>query len=147
MKFPAVIKHVRKLERARLLRSGSDESDNRKTFYALQSKERVQEIMHCLAKIRNLLASSATFEETARLANIVQASMSRATELESLRSRLTSQIEKCESKGVKEYLTMEEERNIPLWKMMLEMVEHEQNADSRREKTLRQSSNKKEGAS
>jgi predicted transcriptional regulator len=76
MKFPAVIKHVRKLERARLLRSGSDESDHRKTFYALQSKERVQEIMRCLTRIRNLLASSSTFEETARLANMVQASMS-----------------------------------------------------------------------
>jgi len=121
MRLPGVVKHVQRLEEAKILRSESgslsDEPDARKTIYSLQGKERAQEIIRQLDKITNLLASCTTFNETAKLALRIQANARRATEEEI--EELRHSIARCESKMVNRYLTEEEKGNIELWKMML----------------------------
>jgi len=121
MRLPAVVKHVQRLEEAGILRSESgrltDQPDARKTMYILQGKERVKKVMNQLNNISNSLESGATYNETAKLALMIQTTRRTATEEEI--EELKSLIAKCESEEVNRHLTIEEKKNIKLWKMML----------------------------
>jgi repressor of nif and glnA expression len=121
MRLPAVVKHVQKLEEAGILRSESgrltDKPDARKTMYILQGKERVKKVMNQLNDIMNTLESGATYNETAKLALMIQTTRRTATEEET--EKLKSLISKCESEEISPHLTTEEKENIKLWKTML----------------------------
>jgi hypothetical protein len=121
MRLPAVVKHVQKLEEVGILRSESgrltDEPDARKTMYILQGRERVKKVMNQLNDIRNTLESGATYNETEKLALMIQTTRRTAAEEET--KKLKSLIARCESEEVNRHLTIEERENIKLWKTML----------------------------
>lgn len=124
MTLPGVLKHMRELETAGLVRRESgafiEQPDARKTLYILEGKERVEKIMNQLeSSIGSLLKSSVTFSETAKLARRIQRMGSRTTkkDIEGLKSLL----KKCESEEIKPHLTEDERKKIRLWNMMLSL--------------------------
>jgi len=124
MTLPGVLKHMRELETAGLVRRESgafiEQPDARKTLYILEGKERVEKIMTQLESgIGNLLKCSITFSETAQLARRIQRMGSRSTERDI--ERLKSLLKKCESEEIKKHLTEDEIKKIKLWNMMLSL--------------------------
>ena len=121
MNLPGVVKHVQKLQQAKILRSESgslaDEPDARKTIYTLHGKKRVEKIMNQLTNVRNLLESARIFNEAAEVALRIQTKRGRATE-EEIR-KLESSLTICESPKVTKNLTEDEKRNVELWKKIL----------------------------
>lgn len=125
--LPGVLKHMRELEKAGIVRheSGiySEKPDARKTIYILQGKERVQRIMDMLEKsIASILAAGIVFTETAKLARRLQGVGRRISEEE--KTSLKDLITKCESKEIAIYLTDDEKKKVRLWKMMIAIEEH-----------------------
>ena len=124
--LPGVLKHMRELEEAGIVRheSGiySEKPDARKTIYILQGKERVQKIMELFERdIASILGAGIVFTETSKLARRLQGIGRKisAEEKESLRDLIT----KCESKEVNVFLTEDEKKKVRLWKMMIAMEE------------------------
>lgn len=126
--LPGIVKHVQKLEQARILRSESgslaDEPDARKTIYTLHGKKRIQKIMSIMSDISRLLESNIAFSETAELALRIQARL-KATEEEI--EKLRTSIRECESGEISKYLTGDEKTNVKLWKTMLALKENLEN--------------------
>lgn len=125
--LPGVLKHMRELEKAGIVRheSGiySEKPDARKTIYILQGKERVQRIMDLLEKnISTILAAGIVFNETAKLARRLQGVGRRISDEE--QASLKELIAKCESKEVSVYLSEDEKKKVRLWKMMIAIEEH-----------------------
>jgi predicted ArsR family transcriptional regulator len=125
--LPGVLKHMRELEKAGLVRheSGiySEKPDARKTIYILQGKERVQKIMELLEEnIANIMNAGIVFSETAKLARRLQGVGRKISENE--KEYLETLIKECESKEINVYLTEDEKKKIRLWKMMITMEEH-----------------------
>jgi len=125
--LPGVLKHMRELEKAGLVRheSGiySEKPDARKTIYILQGKERVQRIMDLLQKdIASVMNAGIVFSETAKLARRLQGVGRKISDEE--KEHLENLITKCESKEMNVYLTDDERKKIRLWKMMITMEEH-----------------------
>jgi DNA-binding Lrp family transcriptional regulator len=125
--LPGVLKHMRELEEAGIVRheSGiySEKPDARKTIYILQGKERVQKIMELFERdIASILGAGIVFTETSKLARRLQGIGRKisAEEKESLRDLIT----KCESKEINVLLTEDEKKKVRLWKMMIAMEEH-----------------------
>lgn len=124
--LPGVLKHMRELERAGIVRheSGiySEKPDARKTIYMLQGKERVAKIMELLEKsVASILNAGIVITEASSLARRLQGIGGRMNEAE--RDRLKSLIAKCETSEVNVYLTDDEKKKIRLWKMMITMEE------------------------
>jgi DNA-binding Lrp family transcriptional regulator len=124
--LPGVLKHMRELEEAGIVRheSGiySEKPDARKTIYILQGKERVQKIMELFERdIASILGAGIVFTETSKLARRLQGIGRKisAEEKESLRDLIT----KCESKETNVLLTEDEKKKVRLWKMMIAMEE------------------------
>ena len=124
--LPGVLKHMRELEEAGIVRheSGiySEKPDARKTIYILQGKERVQKIMELFERdIASILGAGIVFTETSKLARRLQGIGRKisAEEKESLRDLIT----KCESKEINVLLTEDEKKKVRLWKMMIAMEE------------------------
>lgn len=124
MTLPGVLKHMRELEAAGLVRRESgaftEQPDARKTMYLLEGKERVEKIMTQLESIiGSLLKSSVTFSETAKLARRIQRMGSRVTKADI--GRLKSSLAKCESEEIIKHLTEDERKKLKLWNMMLSL--------------------------
>ncbi len=125
--LPGVLKHMRELERAGIVRheSGiySEKPDARKTIYMLQGKERVAQIMELLEKnVASILNAGIVMTETSRLSRRLQGIGRKISDEE--RENLKALIEKCETEEVNVYLTEDEKKKIRLWKMMITMEEH-----------------------
>jgi predicted transcriptional regulator len=124
--LPGVLKHMRELEKAGIVRheSGiySERPDARKTIYMLQGRERVQRIMDLLENnLATILSAGILFAQTATLARRLQGVGRRIDQQE--KEDLKTLVEKCESKGIIINLTEDEKKKLRLWKMMIAMEE------------------------
>ena len=120
--LPGVLKHMKELEKAGIVRheSGiySERPDARKTIYVLQGKDRVQRVMELLEKdMAAILNAGIVFAEASRLARRLQGVGRKISgdEQESLKVLIA----KCESGEVDIYLTDDEKKKVRLWKMMI----------------------------
>lgn len=125
--LPGVLKHMRELEEAGIVRHESgiyaEKPDARKTIYILQGKERVEKIMELFEKnIVTILNAGMTFTETSKHARRLQSVGRKISDDE--KESLETLIAKCESKEVSIYLTEDEKKKVRLWKMMVAMEEH-----------------------
>lgn len=123
--LPGVLKHMRELEDAGLVRHESgifiEKPDARKTIYILEGKERVEKILRQLEKdVGNLLSVGVIFSETAKLVRKVQEMGPNMTKEE--RKRLDSLLVQCESERVYSFLTEDETKKVKLWRMMITLV-------------------------
>jgi len=126
MSLPGLLKHMRELEDAGIVRHESgiyaEKPDARKTIYILEGKERVQKILNQLEhNVIQPLIAGVTFNQTAKLARKLQGMGQRSTREE--RERFKSLIAKCESKEVSMDLTEDEKKKLKIWKIMLAMEE------------------------
>lgn len=125
MTLPGVLKHMRELENAGIVRHESgifaEKPDARRTIYMLEGKERVEKVMRQLEEnVGNPLRAGVIFSETYKLARKVQGMGRRVgTEEKRLLETLLAQ---CESEEIKSYLTEDEEKKVKLWRMMLEIM-------------------------
>lgn len=125
MTLPGVLKHMKELEDAGIVRHESgifaEKPDARKTLYMLEGKERVEKILQQLEDtLTNLLVAGIIFSETAKLARNVQWRGDRLFKEE--RERLESLLARCESEKVESYLTEDEKKKIKLWRMMMTVL-------------------------
>ena len=125
MTLPGVLKHMKELENAGIVRHESgvfaEKPDARKTIYLLEGKERVEKILQQLEdNVLNPLLAGVTFKETARLARKVQGMGPRLAK-EEMR-HLESLLGQCESEKVQTYLTEDEKKKIKLWRMMTKLL-------------------------
>ena len=121
MTLPAVLKHMKELEEAGIVRRESgiyaEKPDARKTIYMLEGKERIEKIMQQLENIANPLQAGVIYSKTAQQARRAQGMSPRIVREES--KRLEQLLAQCESEKVYPYLTEDERKKIKLWKMML----------------------------
>lgn len=119
--LPAVLKHMKLLEKAGLVRLEPGiygEPDARKTLYLLEGKERVSRILVRLERdVCKPMMAGAIFSKTAKLARRVQTvgpgyAGGSERQLESLLSD-------CEAQNVYCYLTEDEKKKVRFWKMMM----------------------------
>jgi len=126
MTLPGVLKHMKELEDAGIVRRESGifakVPDARKTLYMLEGKKRVEKVLQELEdNIVNPLAAGVIFSETAKLARKVQGIGVRVAREE--KRRLKSLLARCESEKVDSYLTEDEKKKVKLWKMMMALME------------------------
>lgn len=126
MTLPGLLKHMRELEDAGIVRHESgiyaDKPDARKTIYILEGKERIQKTLNILEeKIATPLVAGLIFNETSKLARRLQGMGGRSTKEE--KEKLKSLIAKCESKELGSHLTEDEKKKLKLWKMMITIEE------------------------
>jgi len=124
MTLPGLLKHMRELEDAGIVRHESgiyaEKPDARKTIYMLEGKERIQKVLKLLEeRIATPLMAGLVFNETSKLARRVQGMGGRSIreDKESLRSLIA----KCESEEIEIHLTEDEKKKLKLWKMMITM--------------------------
>ena len=125
MTLPGVLKHLKELEDAGIVRHESGvfakKPDARKTLYILEGKERVEKLLQQLEEnITNPLLAGKIFSETANLARKVQG-MGPVVGKEG-RERLESLLAECESEKVYSYLTEDEKKKVKLWRMMMRLL-------------------------
>jgi DNA-binding Lrp family transcriptional regulator len=123
--LPGVLKHMKKLEKAGIVRQESGiylkEPDARKTIYLLEGKERVEKILKQLeTSVGDLLRAGVIFSRTAKLARKIQGITPRHT---GERERLESLLAQCESEKIYSYLTEDEKKKVKLWRMMTTLLE------------------------
>lgn len=124
MTLPGLLKHMRQLEEAGIVRHESGifakKPDARKTVYILEGKERIEKLLQQLEEnVGNLLNAGVIFSETAKKARLIQgmeAYMSKK-EINSFESLLV----KCESEKVNSCLTEDEKKKVKLWRMMIQL--------------------------
>ena len=126
MTLPGILKHLKQLERAGIVRHESGvfavKPDARKTIYSLEGKERVEELLRRLENdVGNLLQTGVIFNETAKIARRVQR-MGPNVSKEEIR-QLKSLLARCESEKVDSCLTEDEKKKVKLWRMMLKLLE------------------------
>lgn len=126
MTLPGVLKHMKELEQAGIVRRESGafmrEPDARKTLYMLEGKERVEKIMNQLeVSVGGMLKAGVLFRQTANLARRIQGVGRRPTTQE--KERLKSLLARCWRREISNYLTEDEKKKMKLWKMMLELEE------------------------
>jgi len=124
MTLPGVLKHMKELEEAGIVRRESgafiEKPDARKTIYMLEGKERVQKIMNQLeVSIGGMLKAGVLFRQTANLARKIQGMGIKPTTQE--KEKLESLLDQCEKSEISKDLTEDEKKKIKLWKMMLEL--------------------------
>jgi len=125
MSLPGLLKHMRELEDAGIVRQESGlfakVSDARKTIYTLEGKKRVETMLQQLEEnVANPLMAGLVFRETADLARRIQGMGAIITREE--RRHLSSLLESCESEKVFNYLTDDEKKKVQLWKMMMSLM-------------------------
>lgn len=124
--LPGVLKHVKELEEAGMVRRESgafmEKPDARKTIYMLEGKERVQKIMNQLENdVGNMLKAGAMFSKTSKVARKIQR-MGRKP-LKQDEEQLKKLIARCEKQEVSRHLTLDEQKKLKLWRMMLALEE------------------------
>lgn len=125
MSLPGLLKHMRELEDAGIVRQESGlfakVSDARKTIYTLEGRRRVETMLQQLEEnVANPLMAGLVFRETADLARRIQGMGAIVTREE--RRRLSSLLESCESEKVFNHLTDDEKKKVQLWKMMMSLM-------------------------
>jgi predicted transcriptional regulator len=124
--LPGVLKHMKELEEAGMLRRESGafikKPDARKTIYMLEGKERVQKIMNQLENdVGNMLKAGAMFSKTSNLARKIQRVGGKPMKQD--KEQLKSLIARCEKQEVIRHLTLDEKKKLKLWRMMLALEE------------------------
>lgn len=122
MTLSGVLKHMRELEKAGLVRSEpgifSETPDARKTIYFLQGRERVEQVLRCLEiDVIERLRAGMIFDETAKIARRVQG-MNRPSGQDG-KGRLEYLLSECATEKVYPYLTEDEKKKLRLWKLIL----------------------------
>lgn len=126
MTLPGVLKHMKELENAGIIRHVSGvyakKPDARKTIYLLEGKERVKKILKQLENsILDPLEAGLTYNKTAEMARKVQGLGSRLDREE--KRRLETLLSQCESERVYAHLTEDEKKKLKLWRMMIKLLE------------------------
>jgi DNA-binding transcriptional ArsR family regulator len=126
MSLPGVLKHMRELQDAGIVRQESGVfakvSDARKTIYTLEGKKRVEKTLQQLEdNVANPLLAGLVFRETAELARKVEGVGSMVVRGE--RTRLESLLQLCESEKTFSHLTEDERKKVKLWRMMMTLME------------------------
>jgi len=126
MSLPGLLKHMRELEDAGIVRQESGlfakVSDARKTIYTLEGERRVEAMLQQLEEnVANPLMAGLVFSETSGLARKIQGMGAVANREE--RRRLSSLLGSCESEKVFKYLTEDERKKVQLWRMMMSLME------------------------
>jgi len=121
MTLPAVLKHMKLLQKAGLVRLEPGiygEPDARKTLYLLEGKERISRILMQLERdVCKPMVAGATFSRTAKLARLVQnigPQYAGGSE-----KQLESLLSECEAEHIYCHLTEDEKRKLKFWKMMV----------------------------
>jgi hypothetical protein len=125
MTLSGVLKHVKELEKAGLLRHESgvfvEKPDARKTIYFLEGRERVEKILQRLENgVLDPLLAGVLFIKTAKLAREMQGRGKGPASKD--RTQLESLLLKCEAGNISIHLTEDEKKKLRLWKMMLEII-------------------------
>jgi DNA-binding transcriptional ArsR family regulator len=125
MSLPGVLKHMRELQDAGIVRQESGVfakvSDARKTIYTLEGKKRVEKVLQQLEdNVASPLLAGLLFRETAELARKVEGVGSMVVRGE--RTRLESLLQLCESEKTFSHLTEDERKKVKLWRMMMELM-------------------------
>lgn len=125
MTLPGLLKHMRQLEQAGIVRHESGifakKPDARKTLYILEGKERIEKLLLRLEEnVGTLLNAGVIFSETAKKARLIQGKESYMSkrEIDSFESLLAG----CESKKVNSCLTEDEKKKVKLWRMMIQLL-------------------------
>jgi len=125
MTLPGLLKHMRQLEEAGIVRHESGvfakKPDARKTIYMLEGKERIEKLLIQLEEnVASLLNAGVIFSKTAKKARMIQRMEAHVQnrEIESLEFLLT----KCESEKVNTCLTEDEKKKVKLWRMMMHLL-------------------------
>jgi len=126
MSLPGVLKHMRELQDAGIVRQESGVfakvSDARKTIYTLEGKKRVEKVLQQLEdNVASPLLAGLVFRETAELARKVEGVGSMVIKGE--RTRLESLLQLCESEKTFSHLTEDERKKVKLWRMMMTLME------------------------
>jgi len=126
MTMPGLLKHMKQLEEAGIVRHESGifakKPDARKTIYSLEGKERVEKLLQRLEKdVGNLLQTGLIFSETAKIARRTQEMGTNVLKEEA--ERLKSLLAQCEAEKVNSYLTEDEKKKVKLWRMMIRLLE------------------------
>jgi DNA-binding transcriptional ArsR family regulator len=126
MSLPGLLKHMRELEYAGIVRQESGAlakvSDARKTIYTLEGKTRVEKVLQQLEdNVANPLLAGLVFSKTAELARRVQGIGSMVAREE--KRHLESLLELCESEKTFSYLTEDERKKVKLWRMMMSLMD------------------------
>jgi len=126
MTMPGLLKHMKQLEEAGIVRHESGifakKPDARKTIYSLEGKERVEKLLQRLEKdVGNLLQTGLIFNETAKIARRTQEMGTNVFKEET--ERLKSLLAQCESEKVNSCLTEDEKKKVKLWRMMIRLLE------------------------
>jgi DNA-binding Lrp family transcriptional regulator len=125
MTLPGLLKHMRQLEGAGMIRHESGifakKPDARKTVYMLQGKERVEKLLQELeGNIRSLLDAGVIFNETAKAARRIQGMESHIVNKEM--EHFESLLRLCETEKVNSFLTEDEKKKTRLWRMMIKLL-------------------------
>jgi len=125
MTLSGVLKHMRELEKAGLVRHEpgifAEKPDARKTLYFLEGRERVEKVLQQLENdIVNPLRAGVIFSETAKIARRIQGMRYGLVDKE--KRCLESLLDECESEKVYGYLTEDEKKKLKLWRMMMSIL-------------------------
>jgi len=125
MTLSGVIKHMKELEKAGLVRHESGifakKPDARKTIYSLEGKERIAKLLKILENdVLKPLQAGMAFNKTAKLAREVQRMSHRLNQRD--RNRLEALLGKCESEGIYKHLAEDEKKKLRLWRMMMSII-------------------------
>lgn len=125
MTLPGVLKHMKELESAGIIRSVSGvyakKPDARKTIYLLEGRERVEKIIKQLeSNVLAPLQAGLTYCETAKLARKVEGLGSKLDK--EAKRRLEILLTQCESEEVYAHLTEDEKKKLKLWRMMTKIM-------------------------
>lgn len=125
MTLPGVIKHMRELEEAGVVRHESGafakKPDARKTIYFLEGRERIKKLLKDLENdVLGPLQAGVVFSETAGLAREVQRMNMELAKKD--RRLLESLLAKCELDDVYRHLTDDEKKKLRLWRMMMSIM-------------------------
>ncbi len=126
MTLPGLLKHMKQLEAAGIVRQESGifakRPDARKTVYMLEGKERVEKLLQNLeTNVGSLLQTGILFSKTAKIARRIQGIGPNASKEEI--NLLETLLVQCESEPIDNCLTEDEKKKIKLWKMMIRLLE------------------------
>jgi predicted ArsR family transcriptional regulator len=125
MTLSGVLKHMRKLERAGLVRHEAGifarTPDARKTIYFLEGRERIERVLeHLESDVKEPLNAALIFSKTGEVARGMQGM--RQEPASKGKQRLESLLSECESEKVYRHLTEDERKKLKLWRMMLSII-------------------------
>jgi predicted ArsR family transcriptional regulator len=124
MTLPGLLKHMKQLEEAGMIRHESgifaNIPDARKTVYVLEGKGRVEKLLQQLeGNVGNLINAGIIFSETAKTARRIQGMRNISKDEMRYFEALLAQ---CETEKVNGCLTEDEKKKVKLWRMMMKLL-------------------------